>query len=587
LTSGPSGCKCRRCLHLSSTEQSGSKCEICGIEAPPGQVFTRDGVPFFQRYRCPSCHGLLTRKVIQATFLINIAFGLFGVILLAKNPTSEPGRVYLNLFWFALFSYAGILPHELAHAWAGQLAGFRISNVLVGIGPTLLTVRALGFPLQIKSVPAWGVTLGQPTRFDRLSLRYFVFVAAGPLANFSIAGLTWYLTGEGPKLSATSTMTNIFILANLVLRIENLITFSFSSPGHGRVQSDGLSLLKLLLGSEHPFGQTPETARKWTETLQLVFQKLGALLLLLLGLALAGLAARTAIERDVMWFAVFVFGLIGLILIWFAHRVWVHRSESPPSTYPHNTVINVFTAEMSDNGLCLASEFRHELAASVVKQDFATALKQIEEAEREVGINLWLLNAKASALIAQQRFCEAYAVYAEMLERDGLRPETRTMIAIGALQSRLQDGKIECFRSELRAVLETRETPQEKVVVLDSVASFALYDRITAMFSEALQWCEQALALQPENLTVRGTRASLLFEMGDFASSEPELREVCARSNSPLDKGITSLYLALICKLRCQPEEAVRLARQAQGFCQMPFVLARLAVEFPDAQSAT
>jgi len=235
----------------------------------------------------------------------------------------------------------------------------------------------------------------------------------------------------------------------------------------------------------------------------------------------------------------------------------------------------------------LASEFRHELAASVVKQDFATALKQIEEAEREVGINLWLLNAKASALIAQQRFCEAYAVYAEMLERDGLRPETRTMIAIGALQSRLQDGKIECFRSELRAVLETRETPQEKVVVLDSVASFALYDRITAMFSEALQWCEQALALQPENLTVRGTRASLLFEMGDFASSEPELREVCARSNSPLDKGITSLYLALICKLRGQPEEAVRLARQAQGFCQMPFVLARLAVEFPDAQSAT
>src|SRR5689334_5565922 len=110
---------------------STSKCQVCGVEALQGEKFTRDGVPFFQRYRCSNCHARLNRKVLQAAFLVNVGFGLCGAVLLVKNPDSEAGRVFLNIFWFALFSYIGILPHELAHAWAGQSLGFRITNVLM------------------------------------------------------------------------------------------------------------------------------------------------------------------------------------------------------------------------------------------------------------------------------------------------------------------------------------------------------------------------------------------------------------------------------------------------------------------------
>src|SRR4051812_28199498 len=135
-----------------------TKCDVCGMEALPDQAFTRDGVPFYQRRRCPNCHAKLNRQVLQGLVCVAVAMGLTGFLLIWKSPDSLFGRLLLNLFWFDLLLYLSIVPHEFAHAIAGRLAGFRITGISIGNGMTLFRVRLMQVPVTIKAIPFGGFT---------------------------------------------------------------------------------------------------------------------------------------------------------------------------------------------------------------------------------------------------------------------------------------------------------------------------------------------------------------------------------------------------------------------------------------------
>jgi hypothetical protein len=222
-----------------------SKCQVCGVEASRWRKFTRDGVPFFQRYRCLGCHERLATQAFQILFIIHVMFGVAGAILVARYPGSESGHLLLNLFWLTVFLYCASLAHEFAHAWGGQLAGFRILRVCVGCGSTLFTFRGFKFSVEIRAIPFGGIAFGEPTRRDHSRLRSFAFIGAAPAANLMIAASVWYLTGHGPSLTPTSPMTNIFVLANLMAGIAALVPLTLMSP-NGGVRSDGLLLINLL-----------------------------------------------------------------------------------------------------------------------------------------------------------------------------------------------------------------------------------------------------------------------------------------------------------------------------------------------------
>jgi len=230
-----------------------SECQVCGAKASAWQPVTRDGVPFFQRYRCSSCHAQLHNRLYQLIFLSGIPLGLVGVILLVANPGSRTGHDFLNFFWFTLFLYAAILPHELAHAWAGQLVGFRTVSVAIGTGATLFTFRGFKFPIHIKSIPFSGYSAAQPQKTDHLRLRTFVLTAAGPASNLLIAAVLWRATGHGPSFNS---ITSVFVLAHVCIGVASLLPFSSTSPEHGWVHSDGLSLLKLIFAGVPFFPQT-------------------------------------------------------------------------------------------------------------------------------------------------------------------------------------------------------------------------------------------------------------------------------------------------------------------------------------------
>jgi tetratricopeptide (TPR) repeat protein len=284
----------------------------------------------------------------------------------------------------------------------------------------------------------------------------------------------------------------------------------------------------------------------------------------------------------VLWFAVVVFGLISLCLAWLSWRAWSHQSYVPAAPHTYDAVTATYTADLHE--VSSRKELfmvRNDLARLMANADFEGALLRINEAERESTLNLWLLNLKATLLGQQKRFKEMCGVYDEMLALDGLRAETRTVVAIGALQSLVRDGQIDRFRTELQTIVQNRSSVLEKLFVLDCMASFVIYEPVPTLVTEALLWCEQALTLQPGNLTVRATRACLLFEAGNLEASEAQLKEIYALSESPLDKALTSLYLALVCKRRERLQEARGLARRALRHGKLPVVLSRLAIEFP------
>lgn len=89
----------------------------------------------------------------------------------------------------------------------------------------------------------------------------------------------------------------------------------------------------------------------------------------------------------------------------------------------------------------------------------------------------------------------------------------------------------------------------------------------------------EALQLAPLVATVRGTRGSVLVELGRLEEAEALLLPVFEGSTKGVNRGFSALYLAIIARRRGQPQKAVRLAREARRYEPVGFVDDRLKAE--------
>ena len=94
-------------------------------------------------------------------------------------------------------------------------------------------------------------------------------------------------------------------------------------------------------------------------------------------------------------------------------------------------------------------------------------------------------------------------------------------------------------------------------------------------------WSGAALSMQPENLSVKATRAAVLAEQGRWDEARPLLSEVHSRSEIEQDKALAAYYLALDARQRGELKVAARLFRQARLLAAAPWLIGRL-----DAESA-
>ncbi len=188
----------------------------------------------------------MEERFLLGALLINFLFGPLGLALLWHNSQSEAGHLLVNLFLLLIFASLAILPHELAHAAVARLAGLRVLEVWIGRGTDVLTTRLFGFALRFKVVPAGGFAFLQHGTEDRVRLRYFLAILAGPLVNLLLAAAAYPLVDwHNWNFERGLCPGHAFVITQLFITVQNLLPYRLQT-GYGKVASDGLSLAQLL-----------------------------------------------------------------------------------------------------------------------------------------------------------------------------------------------------------------------------------------------------------------------------------------------------------------------------------------------------
>jgi Zn-dependent protease len=125
---------------------------------------------------------------------------VYGPVLLERNPALG-ASAYTVAFAYAVLLLISVLVHELAHA---------------------LTAKIYGWPTEKIVLNLWG----GHTQFENFTAtpgRSVLVALAGPAANFVLAGAAWLVLSVADLASVADILTNIFMWANLVIGIFNVL----------------------------------------------------------------------------------------------------------------------------------------------------------------------------------------------------------------------------------------------------------------------------------------------------------------------------------------------------------------------------
>jgi tetratricopeptide (TPR) repeat protein len=159
--------------------------------------------------------------------------------------------MFMNVAGVGLFTVLTIIPHELGHVFAARALGWRVHQVVIGVGKPLFKRRVWGILFDIRTLPVAGGTLLVPNDMRAYRLKKFLVILAGPAVNAGlIAGLLLILNATVRNLDFDSlpNWAGLFIIANVFVLIVNLWPHQ---PKSGfDMATDGKQLLQLVSFSE-------------------------------------------------------------------------------------------------------------------------------------------------------------------------------------------------------------------------------------------------------------------------------------------------------------------------------------------------
>ena len=165
-------------------------------QGQPGRFLSsrKDGIPLGRIAGIP--------VVLAYSWFIIAAFTVivYGPVLLRNNPALGLGA-YFVAFAYAVLLLISVLVHELAHA---------------------LTAKVYHWPTEKIVLNLWG----GHTQFESFTAspgRSVLVALAGPAANFVLAGAGWVLLTAGNMTGVADILANIFVWANLLIGIFNVL----------------------------------------------------------------------------------------------------------------------------------------------------------------------------------------------------------------------------------------------------------------------------------------------------------------------------------------------------------------------------
>ena len=483
--------------------------------------------------------------------------GAAGVIVKALNPESDAGDLLINLFLLELFLAISIVPHELGHGLAGRVCGLDVRAIVLGSGPTLFVARIFGIPVEFKLLPIAGAALAQPTPVNWLRSRWFIFVAAGPLAN-GLAIVGAHLVFGVPFWSASllhSSPAELFVFANWIHLIVNLVPFT-AYTNYGRMPNDGLSLIQMLFMRRLPFIPAQRTTRGNRLLAWIGAAVLWSFALICFVLVWFAINASTLTGKS-RRFLVLLSGGMGGSLLWFGWRALSRSAaQKVASSYPQYVFMNEIQQHAKE---CLCHPLAAEYQAHVTAKNWSEAEKiLLKMCPPEV--NAYVAAAVGDCREGAGDYAEASRMYA--VAETMLRPEAAVWLKIQRVKMLSRSGDVTAAGELARSVVNGL-TGAAQLGALDSLACLPIMDNIKSLLPLAEEFSRKALELQPQNLTLKGTRGSILFELGHVEEAEPLLKEVYTTSEADNDQRISAFYLGLIAKARGDLKRARAFAVQS------------------------
>jgi tetratricopeptide (TPR) repeat protein len=229
-----------------------AKCDQCGVQTEIQESFFKKRKAFRTSIRtlCPACHAKSHLVYLKWGFISNFAIGGLGLIYRWLLPNEGIGWYLLNLFFFQIFLVVTILPHELGHAFAARLLGFRVFKIVIGFGKTILTKKLFGFETEFRPLPLGGVTIAVHRDKNWFRLKQFAYIFSGPLVNLLLCLSIWLFFSSidfwrFSNLMHGLALEQVFFYANVYVLIANLWPREILTSA-GKIPSDGLSLGKTL-----------------------------------------------------------------------------------------------------------------------------------------------------------------------------------------------------------------------------------------------------------------------------------------------------------------------------------------------------
>lgn len=476
-------------------------------------------------------------------------------------------RGFYPFLIFVLFTPLFVFLHEVGHAIAGALTGFRIETIKIGHGLFFAAHKWLGIRWEIHVLPYSGACYGFPKKEPATRWQWTAYELGGPLVNLVFLGIGIVLA-TNPSLKSSPFSEELYIpwiliLCNSLILLITLIPFS-SMVGEHRIPNDCLIILEMWSRAE-TFGRSkpaesrrghdsggPDATRIWA------FRIFGACGVL----AAVPTFLWTAESTDFRWLPAIPL-MAGTLLFIDSFRQRLPRLSKISRSNPDGIWKKVSDRYQADRerlldglpDLSALDESWRAVRTELNRGNKAMAAVPLATLLQKHPQCLALLDLQAYVLNFVGKIDSCLAHYDRALALPDISEFSKAVLESWRFMILVFAGRTADAIASAQRALDRTILPPVRFVLLVQLTRITLESRCEEYLPYADAWSAEAVSINPLPFA-RTTRAGVLHELKRDDEAQPMLSQLVTENLEGSDRGLAYLYLALIANRRGEMKHA-------------------------------